>query len=368
MSYYNLIEKWKNFDFDNYFTNVRKEDILSSMEKEVLDEFDFLNLLSPLAKNHIESMAKKANSIKKQYFGNVISLYMPIYISNYCTSTCTYCGFSKGNNIHRKHLTLKEIEEEAIEIAKTGVTHILMLTGEAEGLVSISYLKSAIEILKKYFSSVSIEIFPMEEEEYKELVDIGLDGLTIYQETYDEEVYDKVHLSGRKKDYHFRLNTAERGAKAGIRAINIGALFGLSNHLKEGFFTGLHLKYLTDKYLGSNFGVSFPRINPAEGGFSPDFPLDDITFVQFILAFRIFQIKADISISTREVANFRDNLMHLGITRMSVGSKTDVGGYYNDSPSSEQFQISDIRTAKETIDAIIQNGYQPIYKDWEQLL
>lgn len=368
MGFYDEIGKWKNFNFQEYFKNVREEEVISSIYKENLNEYDFLNLLAPIAKNHLEKMAVRAAEIKEQYFGNIISLYMPIYISNYCTNNCTYCGFSKKNHIKRKHQTLEEIEKEAIEISKEGVEHILMLTGEAHGLVTLEYLKEAIKVLKKYFNSISIEVMPLEEWEYRELKEIGVDGLTVYQETYDEKIYDECHLSGKKKDYHFRLNTPERGAAAGLRTVGIGPLFGLSDIKKEAFFAGLHLKYLTDKYLETTFSISLPRINPAEGGFVPLYPLDDITFVQFMTAFRIFQNKVDINISTREVANFRDHLMNMGITKLSVGSKTDVGGYTEDDPSTSQFEISDNRTAKETIEAIIRNGYQPVYKDWQQIL
>lgn len=367
MGFYDELKKWKEFDFDSYFQKVTDEDILDSIYKENLSEYDFLNLLAPKAKNHLEKMAQRAAELKEQYFGNIISLYMPIYISNYCTNNCSYCGFSKKNHIIRRHQSLEEIEKEAKEIAKEGVEHILMLTGEAKGLVTLDYLKDAVKVLKKYFNSVSIEVMPLEEWEYRELAEIGVDGLTVYQETYNEKIYDRCHISGKKKDYHFRLNTPERGAAAGLRTVGIGPLFGLNNVYEEAFFAGLHLKYLTDKYLETSFSISLPRINPAEGGFQPDYPLDDITFVQIMTAFRIFQVKADINISTREIASFRDKLIHMGVTKLSVGSKTDVGGYTEDDPSTCQFEISDSRNAKETIEMIEANGFQPIYKDWQQI-
>ncbi|MDP0492807.1 MAG: 2-iminoacetate synthase ThiH [Fusobacterium sp. JB021] len=368
MGFYSVLEKWNNFDFENYFSHVTDKDVIESIEKDNLDEFDFLNLLAPIAKNHLEKMAIKANLVKQQYFGNVISLYIPIYVSNFCTNNCAYCGFSKKNHIIRKHQTIEQIEEEAKEIAKTGIDHILLLTGEAKEIDTMDYLKEAVKVLKKYFDSVSIEVMPLEEEEYRELKEIGLDGLTVYQETYNEEIYDQVHISGKKKDYHFRLNTPERGAKAGLRTVGMGPLFGLSEIKKEAFLAGLHLKYLTDKYLNTAFSISLPRINPAEGGFQPSFPLDDVTFVQFLTAFRLFQVKADINISTREVAEFRDHLMHIGVTKLSAGSKTDVGGYTKKDESTCQFEISDTRSAEETIQAIENYGYQPIYKDWQQIL
>lgn len=367
MGFYSVVEKWKDFDFDNYFSKVTDEDITNSIHKEKLDEYDFLNLLSPLAQKHLEEMAQRAHDVKIQHFGNIISLYIPIYVSNYCSNNCTYCGFSKKNHIKRKHLSIEEIEEEAIEIAKTGIDHILLLTGEIKQLITMDYLKEAIKVLKKYFDSVSIEILPLSTEEYKELADIGLDGMTVYQETYDEKIYDEVHLEGKKKDYHWRLDTPERAAMAGLRTVGIGTLFGLADIRKEAFLSGMHLKYLTDNYLNTSFSISLPRINPAEGGFQPTHVLDDPTFVQFMMAYRLFQIKADINISTREVAKFRDHLIHLGATRISAGSKTDVSGYTDHDPSTCQFEISDTRTAEETIQAIRDNGLQPIYKDWQQI-
>lgn len=272
------------------------------------------------------------------------------------------------NKIHRKHMSLEEIEEEAKEIAKTKIEHIILLTGEAKDLSTVEYIQKGIQILKKYFSSVSIEVMPLETLEYAILKEVGLDGMTVYQETYDEEVYDSVHLYGKKKDYAFRLGTPERAAEAGLRTIGIGALFGLSDIYREAFFAGLHLNYLMKHYPNTNFGISLPRINPAEGGFQPNHPLDDIHFVQFMLAYRIFQPTADISISTREVPEFRDRLLQLGITRISAGSKTDVGGYTQGDTSTAQFEISDARSVEETVAAVEKQGFHVVYKDWENLV
>ena len=190
MSFYNELVKWKDFDFDGYFSKVTDEDVLNSIEKDKLTVYDYLNLLSPIAQNHLEAMAVKATKLTRQHFGNVIGLYLPIYVSNYCTSNCIYCGFSKKNHIKRRHMKFEEIEHEAQEIAKSGIGSILLLTGEAKGLIDKEYLKGGIDVLKKYFSSVSIEVMPLDEEDYKYLADDGLDGLTVYQETYD------AHCSG----------------------------------------------------------------------------------------------------------------------------------------------------------------------------
>lgn len=366
MSFYNELVKWKEFDFDGYFSKVTDEDVLNSIEKDKLTVYDYLNLLSPIAQNHLETMAVKATKLTRQHFGNVIGLYLPIYVSNYCTSNCIYCGFSKKNHIKRRHMKFEEIEHEAQEIAKSGIGNILLLTGEAKGLIDKEYLKGGIDVLKKYFSSVSIEVMPLDEEDYKYLADDGLDGLTVYQETYDETRYAQVHLSGEKRKY--RLDTPERGAKAGIRAIGIGALLGLGGIRDDAFKTGLHLKYLMDKYPNSEFSISFPRINEAEGNFKDSYAVDDVTFVQIILANRIFQPKAGINLSTRESAYMRDHLVTMGVTKFSAGSKTEVGGYSHDNESTAQFDITDSRDVDSIVEAIRGKGLEVFYKDWETLV
>lgn len=368
MSYYDELVKWKDFDFEGYFNSVTDEEILKSIEKDKLSVYDYLNLLSPRAKNHIEKMAQRAHKLTRQYFGNAIGLYLPIYVSNYCTSNCIYCGFSKKNHIIRRHMKFEEIEREAKEIAKSGIENILLLTGEAKGLVDKEYLKGGIDVLKKYFSSVSIEVMPLDEEDYRYLAEDGLDGLTVYQETYDEKRYAEVHLSGEKRNFRYRLDTPERGAKAGLRTIGIGALLGLGDIRSDAFKTGLHLKYLIDNYPNSEFSISFPRVNEAEGNLKDSYAVDDITFVQIILANRIFQPTAGITLSTRESAYMRDNLLQLGITKFSAGSKTEVGGYSHENESTAQFDITDNRSVEEIVEAIRKRGLEPKYKDWETLL
>ena len=364
MSFYSVMKNWENFDFEDYFSQVSSEDIKRTLQKDKIEELDFLNLLSPKAKDFLEDMAKKSYSVTRQHFGNIISLYIPLYVSNYCTNHCVYCGFNRENKIVRRHLSLEEVETELLAISKTGMSHIILLTGEAEGLVDIVYLKGIVEMAAKYFPSVSIEVLPLKTDDYQILKNSGLDGLTVYQEAYDEEVYDGVHLSGGKKDFKFRLDTPERGALAGLRNVNIGPLFGLGEIKKEAFFAGLHLKYLTDKYLNTEFGISLPRINDAEGGFKPFHKMDDATFIQVMTAYRLFQPKAGITVSTRENHEFRNNIMPLGVTKFSAGSKTGVGGYADGDKSTCQFEISDKSSIEETENSIRERGFQPVYKDW----
>lgn len=366
MSFFDIVTRYESFDFTRYFDAVQDEDIEASLEREKLTSRDLLNFLSPRAQNFLEPMARKARQLTIQYFGRTIQLYIPLYIANYCTNECVYCGFNRANRIRRKKLTLEEIAAEAEAISETEMKHILVLTGEAREVTPMDYIEDAIRIIKQRFSSVSIEMFPMDTAEYQRLKTAGVDGLTIYQEVYDREIYRKVHPAGNKANYRYRLDTPERGAEAGIRMINIATLFGLGDQRREAFLAAMHAKYIDDKYLDTEVSLSLPRMNAAEGGYTPLYPLDDKTFVQFILAYRLFLPRCGITISTRESAALRDRLMFLGVTRMSAGSRTDVGGYTHPKEcSTAQFEINDDRDVADIIQAIRDRGFQPIFKDWE---
>lgn len=366
MSFLEKLKEYEDFDFEQYFANVTDEMILESIEKQKLSKYDFLNLLAPQAKKHLETIARRAHEVTVQNFGYTINLYLPIYVSNYCSSNCLYCGFSKQNKIQRNKLSLDEVETEAKEIAKTGIKHILFLTGESKKITPMEYLLGVAKILRKYFSLVAIEIAPMSEVEYQQLFNAGVDALTIYQEVYDHNIYKQVHISGEKTNYAYRLDAPERGAKAGFRNVNIGTLFGLGNTQKEAFFSGLHAKYLSDKYLECELGLSLPRINEAEGGFQPYTLLDDVTFVQIMCAYRLFLPRVEINISTREKAEFRDNLLGICATKFSAGSKTEVGGYTK-ARTKPQFEISDVRDSDTVVEKIKKMGYEPVYKNWESI-
>ncbi|MCJ8327621.1 MAG: 2-iminoacetate synthase ThiH [Campylobacterales bacterium] len=360
-----ILKEYENFNYEEYLENVSHDDIKMSLKKEHLNQYDFLNLLSQKAFSYIEEMAEISKKHKLRHFGKVIQLYLPIYISNYCSSDCSYCGFSKKNKIVRKHLSPEDLDLEAQEIAKTGIKHILLLTGEASKKADLNYLKMAVKVLKKYFTSIAIEVYPLETSEYKELKDLGVDGLTIYQEVYDKKIYPTVHTSGEKTNYAYRLDAAQRGCEAGIRSINVGCLFGLGNIYSEAFISAIHAKFLMDKYYDSEISISMPRINNAAGEFIPKFNIDDKTFVQFMLAYRLYMPNIGMNVSTREVANFRDNLIDIAATKFSAGSKTDVGGYRDVDKSTAQFEISDERSVDEISAMIRSKGYQPIFKDWE---
>lgn len=368
MSFFSIVECYREFDTERFFAQVTDADIERALAKDKPSAMDFLALLSPRAAGHLEAMARKAHQLTVQYFGRTIQMFIPLYLSNHCTNHCAYCGFNHKNPILRRKLSLAEIETEAQAIAGTGMQHILFLTGEAPHLTPMDYLVEAARLLKRHFASVAIEVYPLEVEEYRQLQQAGVDGMTLFQETYDQEVYKRVHPAGRKRDYHWRLNAPERAAQGGMRVVNIGPLLGLAEPRREIFLTGLHARYLDDTYLETEVAVSLPRFNAAEGDFHPDFYVNDKTFVQFMTALRIFLPRAGLTISTRESAAFRDRILPLGATRYSAGSSTGVGGYTEIRvEQTPQFEITDDRSVEEVAAAIVARGYQPVYKDWDQI-
>ncbi|NLZ48778.1 MAG: 2-iminoacetate synthase ThiH [Clostridiales bacterium] len=367
MNFYNEYLKYKNFDFDAFFKMITDSDIEKILQKDKLTEWDYLALLSPTADKYIEEMAQKAHKLTVQHFGKTILLFTPLYLSNYCTNQCVYCGFNIKNKILRKQLSLKEVEMEAEAIAETGLRHILILTGDAREIASPKYIRDCVKILSKYFTSISIEVYAMDQEEYADLIEAGVDGLTIYQETYNEELYGKLHIKGPKKDYHYRLDAPERACKASMRTVNIGALLGLDEWRREAFFTGLHANYLQNKYTDTEISISLPRLRPHVGGFYLSHKVSDRDMVHMMVAFRLFMPRAGITISTRESAYFRDNILRLGVTKMSAGVSTAVGGHIQGGENTGQFDIADARTVEEMKEVISQLGYQPVFKDWQPI-
>ena len=366
MSIYSVVEKYKEFSFAEYFARVTDEQVLAAIDKPTLAPADFLTLLSPKAAAHLEAMAQRAHRLTVQYFGRTIQLFIPLYISNFCNNQCAYCGFNHKNEIDRRQLSIPEIEREARAIARCGIRHVLFLTGEAPHRTPMSYLEDAARCLKKYFASVAVEIYPLEVAEYRQLFEAGVDSMTMFQECYDEATYRRVHRAGRKTDYRFRLDAPERAAMAGYRGVNLGALLGLAEPRSEFFFTGMHARYLEDRYLDCEIAVSLPRFNPCESDFQPDYFVDDRLFVQFVTALRIFLPRVGITLSTRESAEFRDRLLPLGVTKYSAGSHTGVGGYeVAAEESTPQFEITDNRDVAAVAAAIEAHGFQPVYKDWD---
>ncbi len=364
MSYYDTYSPYKDFDFSAFFQDVSEDDVRTAIERDRLTERDFLTLLSPAADASLEALARKSQDLTIKNFGKVIFLFTPLYLSDYCDNQCAYCGFNVKNVFPRKKLTAEELEREAAEIAKTEMRHILILTGESREHPPPAYIKDCLKVLKKYFSSISLEIYPLDLDEYRELVNASVDGLTIYQEVYNEQVYDEIHLAGPKRNYPYRLAAPERGCQAGMRTVTIGPLLGLDDWRREVFFAGLHARYLQDKYWDVDIGLSFPRFRPHLGSFQPKAVVSDRNFVQIILASRLFLPRAGITVSTRERAELRDNILPLGVTKMSAWSSTAVGGRTQEKEGTGQFEISDCRDTREMKEMLLGRGYQPIFKDW----
>ncbi|MDO5484277.1 MAG: 2-iminoacetate synthase ThiH [Desulfovibrionaceae bacterium] len=340
--------------------------ILAVLDKDSLTPQDLLLLLSPLAQEHLESMARRANDLTRRFFGRAVNIFTPLYISDVCTNQCRYCGFNAKNKQQRRHLNRDEILAEAGAIAAQGFQHILLLTGDARHLSSPEYIADAARAIKPLFASVGVEVYAMSEEEYRQLIAAGVDSMTMFQETYNPERYDWLHPAGPKRDYAWRLSAPERAARAGMRSLGIGALLGLEPFEQDAFATGLHAWWLQRHYPGVDVSVSIPRICPHEGDFEVQHAVDDRRLVQYVLALRCFLPRAGITCSSRESAFMRDHLVPLGVTRVSAGVSTAVGGRATeDLHNPGQFEIADRRSLNQMATALAANGYQAVIKDWE---
>jgi 2-iminoacetate synthase len=340
---------------------------------------DITLLVSPAAAELLEPMAKLAKEITARRFGKTIQMYAPLYISNYCSNSCVYCGFNVHNEIIRRTSSREEILSEARLLKNQYISQLLLVSGECPTEVGIDLLENTAGDLKGLFPSLSIEIYPLDTPDYERLYRAGIDGLAIYQETYDQEIYSMVHPAGPKRDYEYRLGAPERGAAAGFRQIGIGSLLGLNDWRVESYYLAHHSAYLMKHHWKSQVSISFPRLRPAAGGYSPEFPVSDRELVQMICAFRLMLPDAGLVMSTRESAELRDHLIGLGITRMSAGSKTAPGGYLDkldnnlDNKHDEQgqaaegqFNVSDDRPVEAVAASIRQKGYDTVWKDWDK--
>lgn len=327
---------------------------------------DLAALISPAAEPFLEEMARRSALLTAQRFGRTTQLYAPIYLSNYCTNRCAYCGFSADNRIARRCLTLDEAEAEAEILHSRGFQHILLVSGEAESAVDVEYLEALALRLRGKFAAISIEVQPLSTAHYARLFQAGITAVAVYQETYDQNMYKQVHLSGKKTDYHYRLETPARVAAAGMREVGIGALLGLTDWRTEGLALGLHLAWLRRRFWSTAVTVSFPRLRPAAGAFEPLVPVSEKNLSQLIFGLRIFDPDVGLLLSTREEARYRDGMLGLGPTRYSAGSCTAPGGYSNpDLTDGEQFSVGDLRTMDEVRRAIAAKGFDPVSKDWD---
>ena len=344
-----------------------KHDVQNALKKQKLNLEDFKALISPAATPYLEQMALKSQHLTQKRFGKTIQMYMPLYLSNECHNICTYCGFSLHNKIRRRTLTMDEIDKECLHIKAMGYDHILLVTGEANNTVHVEYFKKAMQVVRKHFSHISLEVQPLEQEEYAALIPHRLHTVLVYQETYHKEDYKKHHPKGKKSNFYYRLDTHDRLGKAGIYKMGLGVLIGLEDWRTDSFFTALHLDYLQRTYWKTKYSISFPRLRPFSGGLTPKVEMADKELVQLICAYRLFNEDVELSMSTRETEKFRNNIIKLGITSISAGSKTNPGGYTVEPQSLEQFEISDDRSAEEVASVIKAQGYEPVWKDWDRV-
>jgi 2-iminoacetate synthase len=325
---------------------------------------DFAALISPHASDYLEPMAIKAQHMTRQRFGHVVQSYAPLYLSNVCSNWCSYCGFSIHNKLKRKTLNKDEIKAEAKALKQRGFDHVLLVTGEAEKTVGADYIEQAVKLIKPMFSQVSIEVQPLECHEYRQLRNAGVEGISLYQETYNPQSYAQHHRKGKKQNMPYRLDAPERAGDADIRKINLGILIGLSNWRQDSLACALHLRYLQKKYWKARFGMSFPRLRPCTGELENPLHINDRDFLQLILAWRLFDAELDLSLSTRESPAFRDGISHLGITSMSAESITQPGGYADNVDAQlEQFAINDDRKLTEVKEALAQRQLMLIATD-----
>ncbi len=351
----------------------------------------FQRLLAQDDARSFEALAQEARRLTRQNFGRTMRLFAPLYLSNECINNCRYCGFSRDNPILRVTLEQEQVIAEARHLAAEGFRQILLVAGEHPKFVSGDYLSDCVRALAPEFSSISIEVGPMETEEYRPIVNAGAEGLVVYQETYDRAVYSEMHTSGPKRDFNWRLDCPERGYAAGFRRLGIGALFGLAPWREEALALAAHVDYLLRRCWQAQISVSLPRLRPAAGGFQPSHGMSDRELAQLICALRITFPQVGIVLSTREPAPLRDALVPLGITTMSAGSHTEPGGYTRlgrenlhqtvrgrivapefdgglDQIATGQFEISDERSPREIADMLRARGLEPVWKDWDQAL
>lgn len=365
MTFYDVINKVDIDKFKDVVDNATDKDVEKALSKTTpLDVDDFAALISEKARIHyLKDMAQMSMQLTRRRFGRTVSMYVPLYLTNLCTNKCTYCGFSANNKFKRTVLTLDEIKEECEAINNLGFENILLVTGENDRRGGMDYFRQVLPIVKEHAAYLQMEVQPLLTEDYAELKTLGLDAVSVYQETYHQGCYKENHLAGKKMDYRYRLETPDRLGQAGIDKIGIGALIGLYDWKVDCCATAMHVKYLREHYWKSRVSVSFPRLRPATGGFEPRFPMSDAKTVQLICAWRIFDPELDITISTRESANFRDMVVPLGVTAMSAQSSTEPGGYAHKGKYLEQWTINDDRTVDEVVNALHVNGLEPIFHD-----
>ena len=341
------------------------KDVRAALDAQVRTPEHFAALLSPAADPFLEEMAQKARYDKRRFFGDNVYLFTPIYISNYCENYCIYCGFNCHNKIRRAKLDMPAIEREMAAIAATGLEEILILTGESRKMSDVAYIGEACKIARKYFKMVGIEVYPMNSDEYAYLHQCGVDYVTVFQETYNPDRYEQLHLAGHKRIFPYRMEAQERALMGGVRGVAFAALLGLDDFRRDAYATGMHAWLLQRKYPHAEISFSCPRLRPIVNNDKIN-PKDvhERQLLQIMCAYRLFMPYAGMTISTRERAGFRDHVVDIAATKISAGVSTGIGGHSGEEEGDDQFEIADNRTVDQVVAAIRAQGLQPVMNDY----
>lgn len=364
-------DELKKYDWDETTEFILSRNVYhvrAALRKEHLGIEDFMALVSPAAEPFLEEMARLSHRYTLERFGKTISMYIPMYVSNACTNHCVYCGFNHSNPLERVTLTMDQVKAECEAIRRLGpFENLLIVSGEFPQLNGVDYLEKVLRVCRPYFNNLTIEVMPMKTESYARLVKSGLNGVVCFQETYNAANYKHYHPKGMKSIFDWRVNGFDRMGQAGVHKIGMGVLIGLENWRTDLTMLARHLRYLQKNYWRTRYSVNFPRMCPAEGGYQPKVIMSDRELAQVTFAFRIFDHDVDISYSTREDPIFRANMMKLGVTSMSAGSKTEPGGYVSTPDALEQFEVSDPRSPEAVAADIRRLGYEAVWKDWDKV-
>jgi len=365
-------EVLKNIDRQsilNKAKNATCEQVATILNKSQIEVEDIPILLSDASDSFLDVMANRSQNISLQRFGRTIQLYVPLYLSNFCSNICSYCGYAANHKINRRKISVAEAVKECQILSKQGFRNLLLVSGEDRKHITPEFLAEVAHALKDNFPALSMETQPFESvAEYQTCVQAGIDGLTIYQETYDRKIYDQIHIKGRKKDFTNRLHCIDHGGKAGMRRLGIGILLGIADMIPDAYALAIHGKYLQQKHWKSVLSFSFPRMQPMGTDFEIKYPVSDKQLAKLICVFRLIFNDSPIVLSTRESSDLRNTLLPCGVTQMSAGSSTEPGGYSEDSKaekSGAQFDIGDQRSPSEMAKVITDAGYEPVWKDWQ---
>lgn len=348
-------------------TKYTAADVIRALSKDTLSPEDFAALLSPAAQPYVEQMAARAQQETRKHFGNSIMMFTPCYIANYCENYCIYCGFNCHNKIRRGKLNMEEVDKEMAAIAESGLKEILILTGESRSMSPVDYIGETCKIARKYFTVIGVEIYPLNSDEYHYLHECGVDYVTVFQETYNPDKYETLHLGGHKRIFPYRLNAQERALIGGMRGVGFAALLGLDDFRKDAFATGMHAYLIQKKYPHAEIAFSCPRLRPIINNDKIN-PKDvhETQLTQIVCAYRLFMPFASITISTREREGFRNGIINIAATKISAGVSTGIGEHIDneESKGDPQFIIDDGRSVDEVRQAIIDQGLQPVFSDY----